>query len=47
MTFEFSEVHHVNVVRDSITAERAQARGTGLDIQYAWSVKGVISHLFL
>ena len=32
MAFEFSEVHHVNVLRDSITAERAKARGTGLDI---------------
>ena len=32
MTFEFSEVHHVNVVRDSVTAERSKARGTGLDI---------------
>ena len=32
MTFEFSEVPHVNVLRDSITAERAKARGTGLDI---------------
>lgn len=35
MTFEFSEVHHVNVLRDSITAERAKAMGTGLDIQDA------------
>ena len=32
MTFEFSEVSHVNVLRDSITAERAKVRGTGLDI---------------
>ena len=32
MAFEFSEVHHVNVSRDSVTAERAKARGTGLDI---------------
>ena len=32
MTFEFSEVHHVNVLRDSVTAERAKARGTGLNI---------------
>ena len=32
MTFEFSEVHHVNVSRDSVTAEKSKARGTGLDI---------------
>ena len=32
MTVEFSEVHHVNVLRDSVTAERPKARGTGLDI---------------
>ena len=25
MTFEFSEVNHVNVMRDSVTAERAKA----------------------
>ena len=31
-------MHHVNVLRDSITAERAKAMGTGLDIQDAWSV---------
>ena len=30
MTFEFSEVHHVNVLRDNVTATKA--RGTGLDI---------------
>ena len=32
MTVGFSEVHHVNVLRDSVTAERGKARGTGLDI---------------
>ena len=31
MTFEFSEVPHVYVLRDNITAERAKTRGTGLD----------------
>ena len=29
---EFSEVHHVNVSRDSVTAEKSKTRGTGLDI---------------
>ena len=32
MTFEFSEVHYVNISGDSVTAERSKARGTGLDI---------------